>query len=447
MFVGRKKLLPGQMILFGFAAVILIGALLLTLPFATRDRQGASFADGLFTAVSATCVTGLVVQDTYTYWSMFGQFVILCLIQIGGMGVVTVAIGLSIFMGRRIGFGQRFLMQESISAPQVGGIIRMTGFILHATAAIELGGAVVLSFRFVPRYGLFKGLWFSLFHAVSAFCNAGFDLMGGAEKYASLTGFADDPLISLAIPCLIIIGGIGFGVWDDIRRKKLRLRAYRLQSKLALVMTALLLTLPLAFFFFYEFSRPAWDTFSTGQRFLAAFFQTVTPRTAGFNTVSLPRMAQPSILLTIFLMLTGGCPGSTAGGYKTTTLATMALCVRAVFRKQDGIQCFGRRLPQETLRQCLTIFVLYLFFFVLGGMILCCAEGISMEAALFEAASAIGTVGLSLGVTPYLGGLSRCVLMFLMFFGRMGGLTMIYALSGNHAPIPGMMPQEKITVG
>ncbi len=447
MFIGKHKVLPGQIIILCFAAVILTGALLLCLPFSTREGYNISFFDALFTSVSATCVTGLVVQDTYSCFSIFGQFVILCLIQVGGMGVITIGIALAMLTGRRIGIGQRHLMQESIAAPQVGGIVRMTGFILRTAAIIELGGAFLFALRFIPEYGLFKGLWFSLFHSVSAFCNAGFDLMGGKGAFSSLTSYAADPIVSFGAAALIIIGGIGFVVWEDIQRHGHNFKAYRLQSKLALVTTAVLLVIPTLFLYFYEFGSTAWQGMGTGERMAAAFFQAVTPRTAGFNTVDLTRLSQPTVLIIICLMLTGGSPGSTAGGYKTTTLAAIVLCIRTVFRRQDGVRCFGRRLPQETLRKCLTIFVLYLIFFLLGGMILCCADGIAMETALFEAASAIGTVGLTMGCTPALSILSKTVLIFLMFFGRVGGLTMIYALSGSQVPPPGILPQEKITVG
>ena len=448
MFLGKRKLLPGQIIIVGFAAVILIGALILTLPIATADGKGASFSDAIFTTTSAVCVTGLVVQDTGTYWSTAGQAVIIALIQIGGMGVVTVALGLSMLAGRRIGLSQRSLMQESLSAPQVGGIVRMTGFIIRGTITIELIGAFLLSLRFVPQFGFIRGVWYGLFHSISAFCNAGFDILGGHYgEYCSLTAYETDPLVSFTIASLIIIGGIGFYVWDDIRRKRADFKIYRLQSKMALSTTAMLLIIPTVFLFFYEFSDAKWGLTEGFGRLTASFFQTVTPRTAGFNTVDLTMLTEPSVYLLTALMLIGGSPGSTAGGFKTTTLASIIFCIRSVLRKSSDIQCFGRRIGGDILRHTLTIFSLYIFLFFLGSFAICCLEGVTMTEAFFETASAIGTVGLTLGITPGLGQVSRAILIALMFFGRVGGLTLLYALSGMSAPAPGQLPREEISVG
>ncbi|MGI6070373.1 MAG: TrkH family potassium uptake protein [Blautia sp.] len=447
MFFRQKRITPEQVIIAGFGFTILLGALLLMLPFATKDGNGATFFDAVFTSTSAACVTGLVVHDTFTYWSIFGQAVILMLIQVGGMGVVTMAIAVFIFTGRKIGLKERFLMQESISAPQVGGIVRLTSFILKATLAIEGIGALLLALRFCPKYGLGLGLWYSLFHSISAFCNAGFDLMGRQEAYSSLTAFTDDPVINLTVMLLIIIGGIGFFVWDDIRRNKLRFRLYRLHTKMVLVTTFALLVLPALYFFFLEFGRDVWGFKTNGERLLATLFQTVTPRTAGFNTVNLTKMTEPALFITIFLMVTGGSPSSTAGGYKTTTLATLVLCARSVFRKDETIQSFGRRFPPEIIRRAVTLFTVYLLLFITGGLIICSVEGIPLLSALFETASAIGTVGLSLGITPGLAPISRAILIALMFFGRVGGLTLIYAVANKQATPFAQMPQEKIIVG
>ena len=443
----QGRITPAQIILIGFMALILAGTGLLMLPVSTQDGAGASFSDALFTATSATCVTGLIVQDTATYWSGFGQAVLLALIQTGGMGVVTMAIAVEIFSGRKIGLRQRFVMQESISAPQMGGIVRITGFILKATLLFEGAGAVLLAFRFCPRMGFFRGLWYAVFHSVSAFCNAGFDLMGVEAKFASLTGFAGDPVVNAAVMLLIITGGIGFFVWDDIRQNKWRFRAYRLQTKIVLTTTAVLLAAPFAFYLAYEFTAANWGELTAGQRVWAALFQAVSPRTAGFNTVDLAQMQTPSLLVMIVLMLVGGSPGSTAGGFKTTSLAVVFLCIRAVLCRRDSIQVFGRRFPPEVLRNTVTILFLYVLLFLLGGVALCCLDGIPMLAALFESASAVGTVGLTLGVTTQLGTASRIILILMMLFGRVGAMTMLYAFTGNFVPSPAQMPQEKITVG
>lgn len=418
------------------------------LPISSRSPGGAPFLDALFTAASATCVTGLVLHDTVTYWSEFGQAVILLLIQTGGMGVVTTAVAVSLFTGKRIGLRQRCLMQEAIAAPQVGGIIRMAGFILKATFLMEAAGTLFLALRFCPEMGLFPGLWFSLFHSVSAFCNAGFDLMGAAGPFSSLTNYVGDPLVCGTIMGLIVAGGIGFFTWEDLCRHRWHLHAYRLQSKLILTITAALILLPALALYLFEFSQPRWETLTFSERLLASLFQSVTPRTAGFNTVDLTRLAGSSQMLLILLMLVGGSPGSTAGGFKTTTLATFQLSVRAVFQKRENIQCFGRRLPPATLRSAVSICTLYAALFLTAGVLIAAWDGVPLSCALFETASAIGTVGLSLGITPELSGLSRLVLILLMYFGRVGGLTMMYALlSTSHVPAPAQLPMEKIAVG
>ena len=446
-FRKKQQLTPARIILIGFALLILAGALLLTMPISTRDGQGASFFDALFTATSATCVTGLVVQDTAQYWSGFGQAVIIVLIQIGGMGVVTVAVAISLLAGRRIGLKERWVMQESISAPQVGGIVRRTRFILAAMLLLEGAGALLLASRFCPEMGL-RGIWYAVFHAISSFCNAGFDLMGAAgTPFVSLTGYVGDPLVNLTVMGLIILGGIGFLTWGDVRQHRWHLRAYCLQSKLVLVTTAALILVPALFFFCYEFQLPRWDGLTLGEKILGSLFQAVTPRTAGYNTVDLTQLSGPTRMIITLLMLVGGAPGSTAGGFKVTTLAVFLLAARAVFRRQEDLQSFGRRLPIDTLQNAAAILMAYVGLFLLGGLAISCVEGVALDAALFETASAIGTVGLTLGLTPELGGVSRIILIFLMYFGRVGGLTLIYAVLPDSGAVPAQLPQERITVG
>lgn len=446
-FWKHSRIKPAQIIILGFLFLILGGTLLLKLPFATNGAGSAPFLDALFTATSATCVTGLVIHDTALYWSPFGQVVILLLIQIGGMGVVTMAVAIFMFSGRKIGLKQRWVMQESISAPQVGGIVRLTGFILKAALAIEGIGALLLALRFCPQFGLGKGLWYAVFHAVSAFCNAGFDLMGESAPFSSLTGYAGDPLVSGTVAILIVLGGLGFLTWHDVWTHRLRLARYRLQSKLILCVTAGLLLGGFLFFLLYEFRLPQWQDLTAGERVLAAFFQSVTPRTAGFNTVALERLSQPSQLLTILLMLTGGSPGSTAGGFKTITLAILLLSIRAVFHRRGSAHCFGRRLPDDALRNASAIFLLYLLLFLAGGFLICCIDGLPMMAALFESSSALGTVGLSLGGTAALSTPSRMILIFLMYFGRVGGMTILYAVAAKGRPAEAQYPQEPVVVG
>jgi len=443
----KRQLSSFQIIIGGFMLVILVGSVLLMLPFATQDGKGASFLEALFTATSATCVTGLVVQDTATYWSMFGQCVILLLIQIGGMGVVTMVVMMALIAGKRIGLRQRSTMQEAIAAPNLGGIVKLTGFIVKTTLAIEGMGALLLFPAFYKDFGFLKGLWFSLFHAISAFCNAGFDLMGESAKYSSLTGYSDNLVVNLVIMSLIVIGGIGFLTWEDIKNKGMHVRQYRMQSKVILMVTAILVAIPFLFFYILELSGPQWQDLSEGEKMLAALFQTITPRTAGFNTIDLTKMSEAGQTLTMLLMLTGGSPGSTAGGMKVTTFAVLVLTMLAVFRRDADASCFGRRIPEDTIRFAATILLMYFLLFMTGGMVISVCEGLPMLTCLFETASAIGTVGLTLGITPGLSTVSRCVLIVLMFFGRVGCLTLVFAASSGTKVNMAKLPKEKITVG
>lgn len=446
-FMKERHLTSFQIIIIGFALVILAGALLLTLPQATVAPGSASFSDALFTSVSAVCVTGLVVQDTGTYWTGFGQLVIMLLIQIGGLGVVTVALSIAMLSGRKISLMQRSTMQEAISAHHVGGIVRMTGSILKIVFGTELVGAALLSIAFVRDFGWAQGLWFGLFHSVSAFCNAGFDLMGQRAHFCSLTAYSADPLVSLTIAGLIVLGGIGFLTWEDFKTHKFHLRAYRMQSKVILSTTFLLILIPAVFFYFFEFSRAPWADMDTGEKVLSSIFQSITPRTAGFNTVDLPSMSEPSQSLTTILMLIGGSPGSTAGGMKTTTLAVLILSAISVFKRRETIRCFGRRIDIEAVRSAATVLLMYLTLFLTGGFIISQVEGLPMLTCLYETASAIGTVGLTLGITPSLSLPSQIVLMILMFMGRVGGLTLVYAALSEKRRYISTMPKEKITVG
>ncbi|MDD6307558.1 MAG: potassium transporter TrkG [Clostridiales bacterium] len=443
----KRRISSFQIIIVGFLCVILTGSILLMLPFSARNGEAASFLDALFTATSATCVTGLVVHDTVTYWSAFGQAVILLLIQIGGMGVVTIAVSLATISGRKIGLMQRNTMKEAIAAPSVGGIVRLTGFILKATILIELVGAFLMLPVFWKDFGIVKGIWYSLFHSISAFCNAGFDLMGSTGQFSSLTGYAGNGLINVVVIGLIIVGGIGFLTWDDIRCKGMHIKKYRLQSKIILVMAAILIILPFLFFFFLEFRRQVWKDMPLGEKLLSSLFQAVTPRTAGFNTIDLTMFSEAGQTVMIILMLIGGSPGSTAGGMKTTTVAVLFMTVFAVFKRKEDTECFGRRIDGGTIKYAATILLMYLTLFLTGGIIISCVEHLPIQTCLFETASAIGTVGLSLGITPGLGIISRLILIILMFFGRVGGLTLVFAAFSDKERNISKFPKEKITVG
>lgn len=412
------------------------------LPVSSKAGIITPFNEALFTSTSAVCVTGLVVQDTATYWSWFGQGIILVLIQIGGLGVITIAVSFALLSGRKISLMQRSVMQEAISAPKVGGIVRLTGFVLKGTFLVEFTASIIMMPVFVKDFGA-KGIWMAIFHSISAFCNAGFDLMGTENaKYASLTSYISHPLINITIMLLIIIGGIGFLTWEDILKNKYRIKSYRMQTKVILTTSLLLILFPAFFFFFRDFADMPMQ-----ERIFSSLFQAVTPRTAGFNTADLTMMTKDGLGIVIVLMLVGGSPGSTAGGMKTTTLAVLIANTLACFRRKEDAQMFGRRIETSTIKNAATIFMMYIVLFFGGAIVISTVEDLSFSTCLFETASAIATVGLTLGITPELGVISQTILMILMFLGRVGGLTLIYAaLSGSGKKIS-KLPQEKMTVG
>ena len=438
----KKHMTSFQLIIMGFAGVILLGTVLLMLPFSSAEKVITPFHEALFTATSAVCVTGLVVKDTGSYWSLAGQTIILALIQIGGLGVVTVAASVSILSGKKISLMQRSTMQDAISAPKVGGIVRLTRFILRGTFLIEAAGTVLLLPVFMGDYGK-KGIWMSVFHSISAFCNAGFDILGtDSSMFPSLTRYSGNILINLVIMLLIITGGIGFLTWDDIYTNKLNFKRYRMQSKIILMTTACLILFPTVFFYICDLTK-----LPMKKRLLAAAFQSVTTRTAGFNTINISEMSEASKAVMILLMLIGGSPGSTAGGMKTTTFSVLILNAIATFRSQENAGAFGRRLEYHVIKNAATIAMLYFALFFGGGIAISVYEGLPLLNCLYEAASAVGTVGLTLGITPELHVFSQVVLIILMYLGRVGGLTLIYAVFSGRNKGNAKLPLEKITVG
>ena len=438
----KKHMTSFQLIIMGFAGVILLGTVLLMLPFSSAEKVITPFHEALFTATSAVCVTGLVVKDTGSYWSLAGQTIILALIQTGGLGVVTVAASVSLLSGKKISLMQRSTMQDAISAPKVGGIVRLTRFILKGTFLIEAAGALLLLPVFLVDFGK-KGIWMSIFHSISAFCNAGFDILGtDSSMFPSLTGYSGNILINLVIMLLIITGGIGFLTWDDIYTNKLNFKRYRMQSKIILMTTACLILFPTVFFYICDLTN-----LPMGKRLLAAAFQSVTTRTAGFNTINISEMSEASKAVMILLMLIGGSPGSTAGGMKTTTFSVLILNAIATFRSQENAGAFGRRLEYHVIKNAATIAMLYFTLFFCGGVAISVYEGLPLLDCLYEAASAVGTVGLTLGVTPGLHVFSQVVLIILMYLGRVGGLTLIYAVLSGRNKGNAKLPLEKITVG
>lgn len=438
----KRHLTSFQIIILGFAGVILAGTFLLMLPISSKSGIITPFNEALFTSTSAVCVTGLVVQDTATYWSIFGQVVIIVLIQTGGLGVITVAASFALISGRKISLMQRSTMQEAIAAPKVGGIVRLTGFVLRTTFLFELVGALIMAPVFIRDFGG-RGIWMAFFHSISAFCNAGFDILGSKEAlYPSLTAYMGNSVINFTIMTLIVVGGIGFLTWEDIYVNKYHFKRYRMQSKVILVTTAILILFPAIFFFFIDFTD-----MPIKERILSSLFQSVTPRTAGFNTVDPSVMTEAGRAIVIILMLIGGSPGSTAGGMKTTTFAVLAANAFASFRRKDDAHLFGRRVDNNTVKNAATFLMMYITLFFGGAIAISTSEGLPFGMCLYETASAVGTVGLTQGITPELGIFSKSILIMLMFLGRVGGLTLIYAAISGVKKNLSKLPQERITVG
>ena len=449
----KIRLTPVRLLVLGYLAVIIIGTLLLIIPFASKITGSASFMDALFTTVSASCVTGLIVRDTYTHWSTFGQVVILLLIQIGGIGFMTIVYLLLRLGGRKIGLKERTFMQEAVSAPTLSGMGKLTTTILVGTLACEGIGAFILCFRFVPDFGWGEGIWISVFTAVSAFCNAGFDLCGGKYgEFSSLTAYSGDPIVCITIPLLIIVGGLGFFVWQDIKNNKFHVRKYELHTKLVLIMTAVLVVVPTVIIVIAE------NTLPWGERILSSFFTAVTPRTAGFNVLPLSgagSVRSVTIFLTIVLMFIGGSSGSTAGGIKTNTLAVLFLSVFSLIRGKRSVECFGRRLDDTNVKNAAQFVTAFLSLIVLGTVLLCLFEEnnaafaeapLTPTQAVFEVVSAIATVGLTTGITPQLTIGSQIVLSVLMFLGRAGCMTVMLAWKAPNAPTA-ELPLERVRIG
>lgn len=443
----KKYLSQVQFIALGFLVMILIGTLLLMLPISSRTGESTKFLSALFTATSASCVTGLVVVDTSTHWSVFGQIIIIILIQIGGLGFISIGVFFSIILRRKIGLRERGLIMESINSLKIGGVVKLTRMILIGTAFFEFSGALILSTRFIPEYGWIKGIWFSIFHSISAFCNAGFDLMGAKYGvYSSLVGYYDDWVINIVIMLLIIIGGLGFVVWSDLYEKKWNIQQYRLHTKIVLTMTLLLVFGGGVLFYFTEREGLIKDMSISGQ-ILSSLFSSVTARTAGFNTIDTAGLSMAGKLLTIILMFIGGSPGSTAGGVKTTTVFVMLANARASIKRTVGINAFHRRIENEAVHSVSTIATINLGLALLAGLIILMIQPLPMEDILFEVFSAMGTVGMTTGVTRELGTLSRMVMILLMYIGRVGSMSFALAFTQNKVSAPLLQPKEGISIG
>ncbi len=443
----KRKFSQTRLIAMGYITIIIIGTVLLMLPVSSRSGESVGFVSALFTAISSSCVTGLVVLDTATSWSFFGQAVIICLIQIGGLGFMTIATMFSVLLKRKMGLREREIMVESINTEHIGGIKNLTKKIIAGTAIFEGAGALLLATRFVPEFGWAKGIWYSVFHSISAFCNAGFDLMGIKEPYTSLVPFADDAVVMIVISLLVIIGGIGFLVWDDISKKKLKFKRYQLHTKLVLTVTAILLVIPTVLFFVFE-RKFTNEGVGFGQSLLNSFFDSVTARTAGMNSTDTAALSPASKILTVILMFIGGSPGSTAGGIKTTTLAVIAISTFNGITRRQSKGVFGRRLEKDAIHKASSVVFTNMSLAIFGIIaILALQPDFSIGDVLFECVSAIGTVGMTTGITRDLATASRLIIAFLMFCGRVGSVSFALALMEKKAAPPVKNPREKITIG
>lgn len=428
--------------------MILFGSVLLMLPVAARNGNGTPFIDALFTATTATCVTGLVVHDTFSYWSIFGQIVILCLIQIGGLGFMTLATLFSLAVRRKISYNERLLISESLGKDSAQGVVSLTQHLLIGTIVIESAGMLILAVKFIPTMGFSTGLYYAIFHSVSAFCNAGIDLMGQFGPYSSLTAYADDWVVNLTIMSLIIIGGLGFMVWENIYRSK-SFRDLSVHSKLVLIITVFLIVMGTLLILLFEYDNPEtladkpWD-----EKILASLFQSVTCRTAGFNTIDLAQMRNASIIVMTILMFIGGAPGSTAGGVKVTVIGILLFTILSTMRGRDDVNVMGKRLGGNNVFRAMMIFIIAMVILCTGTLLLCAFEDISIRESVFEIASALGTVGLSLGITPSFGLPAKIMLICIMFMGRVGVFTMAVSISlkNNKAQPKIRYPEDRIMI-
>ncbi len=435
-----------RMIAFGFALIIVIGTILLSLPIATKTGE-TDLLTALFTATSATCVTGLVAADTYQNWTLFGQLVILCMLQVGGLGFMTIGVYISILLKRRIGLQERATLHESVNTLEIAGVVRLVKKIVQGAFIIEGIGALLLATRFIPRFGWANGIYFSIFHSISAFCNGGFDLMGIDEAYSSLVSYEGDILVNVVICLLILIGGIGFIVWDDVLKHKWHFKKYLLHSKIVLATTLGLTVAGTLLFLIFE-NDATLAGMTPIEKLLGALFASVTPRTAGFNTVDTGAMSNAGTLLTMLLMFIGGSPGSTAGGAKTTTMVVLLFYAVAMIRNREDINLFGRRLSADVVRKANAVVVInFSLAFGAACAIMALQPAIPMPDVVFEVLSAINTVGMTTGITRELGVISKLIVAVLMYCGRLGSLSFALVLAKKPSTNHVREPQEKIIVG
>ena len=444
----KDKMTYTQIIALGYFCVILTGTLLLLLPPATRAGEHTGFLTALFTATSSTCVTGLVVVDTSLHWTVFGQIVIILMIQVGGIGFVTMGVLFSMFLRRKISLSTRRLLQESMNANQLGGMVKLVRGILKGTLLFEGTGAILLAIRFIPQFGVLKGIYYSVFHAISAFCNAGFDLMGTQSgPYSSFVSYVSDPIVPTVFMILIVVGGIGFFVWQDLATNKWNWKKYSLHTKLVLSSTSVLLIGGTIVYYLLE-RRNVLAGMSAGEGIFAAMFSSVTARTAGFNTTDIGSLTTASKLFTMVLMFIGGSPGSTAGGIKTVTLMVMLVYVWSNLRGRKSCNIFGRRLDDENIKKASNVIVISILLAVAAILTLSCMQqDLPLEDLMLEVFSAIGTVGMSTGITRSLTTASRLIVILLMFCGRIGSMSFALSFTERKKVAPVQLPSEKVMIG
>ena len=423
--IGRpfRAMKPGRLIVLVFLGMILLGAGLLCLPAASRSGQPTDFLTSLFTATSATCVTGLIRVDTGTHWSMFGQAVILILIQVGGLGFMTIACLFFFALRRKIGLRQRMVIAQALGSDSYSGLVSLVRNILRGTAAVEGAGALILFFRFLPEFGFGRALWYGVFHSVSAFCNAGFDVLADVDVGGSLCRYVSDPVVDLTIMALIVIGGLGFAVWGDIRHNR-RFSRMQVYTRLVILITLVLIFGGAGIIAALEWNNPGTiGGMTVPQKLLAVLFQSVTLRTAGFASFDQNALRDVTKAFCDMLMLVGGSSGSTAGGVKTVTVGVILLATWSTARGRSDVRVMRRTIPQRAVSSALALFILVLAISMFGALFLCVTDGVSLENAVYETISALCTVGLTTGITPALSAASQIVLIVLMFFGRLGIMT------------------------
>lgn len=451
--MSRFKFRPTvpRILALGYLGVILLGSFLLSLPISSKTGEWTPYINALFTSTSATCVTGLIAYDTFMHWTAFGQVVIILLIQVGGIGFMTVVTLFSFALGRRIGLYERVILAQSAGAMGRSGVVRLVKRIIIFTFSVELAGAFLLMIRFIPEFGAGRGIWFSVFHSISAFCNAGFDLMGAkGTAFASLTSYSGDALVNLTICALIVVGGMGYVVWSDIWDKKFRYRKYRLHTRIVLWATLILVFVPALLIYAFEHNGVL-AGMGPGESFLACLFQSITPRTAGFNTVPLGELSDSTLFLMDILMLIGGNSGSTAGGIKVTTIVVVLFGLYSSVRGERDITIGKRSVDLSLVKQAMSLCAIYLILTMLAVLIICAIEpeenNATLSVVLFECCSAICTVGVTTGITPSLTVGSKIILILLMYAGRVGVLTLAGAMMTKRKASLTRRPHEKILIG